>query len=86
MKNYKVIKENFLWEVWCILKVNESGCWYIPIDEVYKKHEWGEYISSIIIENSPDYFQRVYKVNLLTRTVYKVKEEAREMLEKQYKE
>lgn len=88
MKHYKVIKENFLWEVGAILEPT-SNCseykGYEPIDEVYKKHDGGEYISKNIVENSPDYFQRVYKVDLLTRTVYETKEKAKELLEKAFK-
>lgn len=85
MKYFKVIKENFLWEVGCILKPNGSDSGYAPIDDIYKKHDGGEYITTEIVENSPDYFQRVYKVDLITSVVYKVKEEAKAILEKGYK-
>lgn len=85
-KFYKVIKENFLRDIGAIIQTNSWLNWYEPIDEIYKKHEGNEYITSHIIENSPEYFQRVYAVNLLTKTVYKIKEQAKEMLEKQYKE
>ena len=83
MKYYKVIKENFLWDVGAILKLIEKG--YVPIDDIYKKHEGNEYITLNIVESSPDYFERVYKVDLATRVVYELKEKAKELLSKSYK-
>lgn len=85
MKFYKVIKENFLWEVGCILKINETGNGYVPTHDIYKKFEGSEYISVPIVENCPEYFQQVYEVNLVSRVVYEVKEKARELLESQFK-
>ena len=85
MKYFKVIKENFLWDVGCILETISDGGGYRPIDDIYKKHEGNEYITSHIVENSPEYFQRVFKVDLLTRTVYKIKTEAQALLQKEYK-
>lgn len=86
VKHYKIIKENFLWEVGGIVSAGNDGH-YLPISDFFKKHEnIDEYISSEIIENSSDYFQRVYPVNLLTKTVYKIREEAKELLERAYKD
>ena len=84
MKYFKVIKDNFLWETGAILKSNSSGDGYVPVDDIYKKHDGNEYITSHIIEESPEYFQRVYKVDLVTRVVYEVKDKAKELLTKQY--
>lgn len=85
-KFYKVIKENFLWEVGAVLKQNSNSNGYVPVDDIYKNHEdSNEYISAKIIEASPEYFQRVYKVNLVTQVVYEVKEKAKELVDKQYK-
>lgn len=86
MKYYRVIKDNFLWEVGCILKPNAYGNGYDPVHEIHKKHEGDEYITRSIVENSPDYFQRVYKVDLATRVVYEAKEKAKELLDKQFKD
>lgn len=36
-------------------------------------------------ESNSDWFQRVYEVNLVTKTVYKVREEALALIEKEYK-
>lgn len=90
MKYYKVIKENFLWEVGAILKHNQEsiGAGYKPVNDVYKKseHDRNEYISEEIVENCPEYFQRVYKVDLITKVVYETKDRAMELMGKNYKE
>lgn len=83
---FKVIKENFLWDVGCILKPIEGGSGFLPVDDVFKRHEGDEYISKHIIEDSPDYFQRVYKVDLISRVVYETKDRAKELLAKAWKE
>lgn len=82
MRYFKVIKENFLWDIGCVLRPCTNG--YSPIDDLYKKHDCDEYISTKIVENSPDYFERVYKVDLLTKTVYVLKDKAKELLSKDY--
>lgn len=88
-KYYRVIKENFLWEEGVIIKsfkANDGNNGYEPIDEVFKNEFVpSEYISAKIIENSPLYFERVYPVKLLTKTAFKVMDEAKEILKKEYK-
>lgn len=65
-KYYKVIKDNFLWEVGAILKWEahvEQNDGYAPIEDVwnkYKGEDEDEYVSEHIVENSPEYFERVY--------------------------
>lgn len=84
-KFYRVIKENFLWEVGAILKANNDGG-FVPVDDIFVKVDnTREYISTKIIENSPEYFERVYKVDLVSKVVYKLREEAKEILKKEYK-
>lgn len=86
MKFYKVIKENFLWDAGAILKQLDNGKGYVAKEDIYKKlPESDEYISNEIIENSPEYFQRVYEVNLATRVVYELKDRAKELLQEQFK-
>ena len=83
MKYYKVLKDNFLWINGAILKENDNKSGYIPIEDIYYKlDDIKEYISKKIIEETPEYFQRVYPVNLLTKTIYKLKEEALEIINK----
>jgi len=88
IKYYKVIKDNFLWEDGAILCLNSEGSTgegYSPINDIFKKHECNEYITANIVEESPDYFERVYKVDLATRIVYETKEKAKELIAGLYK-
>ena len=87
-KYYKVIKENFIWEVGAIITNENDSSGYEPVEEIYNVHPDAvdEYISSSVVENSPEYFQRVYKVDLVTRTVYEVKEKAKELLSRSFQE
>lgn len=84
MRYYQVVKENFLWEIGAILKPREDRPGYGPINDLYKKHENNEFVSSVIVENCPEYFERVYKVDLLTQVVYETKEKARKLMEAKY--
>lgn len=89
MKFYKVLKDNFLWEEGAVLKQtseddNFSG--YKQVDDIFCKNELTtEYISKQIVENQPDWFVRVYPVNLIKKTLYLCKEETKKMLLKEYK-
>ena len=82
MRYYRVIKDTFLWEEGAIItNKDNSSDQYRPIDDIYKKFEdSNEYISAMLIEKNPEWFERVYAVNLLTKTVYKVKNEAKALL------
>lgn len=88
-KFYRVIKENFLWEVGAILELIDSDGGYRPLDrnDIWDMSEFNgaEYISARIVENSPDYFERIYTVNLLSQTFYKAKAEAKEIINKAFK-
>ncbi len=86
-KFYRVVKENFLWEEGAILRLTEpNGDGYTPIDDLFKKHEGDEYITAEIVEKSPEYFERVYKVDLATRVIYETKDKAKELFSKQFKQ
>ena len=90
MKYYRVLQNTFLWEKGAIItndpKIGtDSG--YRAIDPIWNVTEdQTEYITSKIVEDKTNeaFFQRVYPVNLLTKTVYKLKEEAKEMLSKNH--
>lgn len=86
-KYYRVIKDTPQWEVGAILKNNSAGG-YVSIDELFNKdYLFSDYYEAkSVIEGAVDYFQRVYPVNLITRTVYKIKEEAKAAIAKQYTE
>lgn len=85
-KFYRVIKENPLWQVGAILENKDGG--YYPVDQTdiwdVTEVNGGEYLSERLVEVSPDYFQRVYAVNLLSKTVYKLKEEARQFYDETF--
>lgn len=89
-KYYKVLKDTFLWEKGAILKYDETAGasgGYEPINDIWSTEanaEANEYITAKNIENNPEWFERVYAVNLITKTVYKSKAEARELMEKEY--
>lgn len=89
MKYYKVIKEHPVWQIGTILKKEEKLSQYNAIDEIYLKdipgvnNSWGE--GAALVENCPEWFQRVYKVDTLTKVVYEVKEKALELLQKNFK-
>lgn len=87
MKYYRVIKDNFLWEDGAILKQNSDNSGYVPVDDIFCKIEHtNEYISKDIIEKSPEYFEKVYKVDLLTKVVYETKDRAKELITRGYKD
>jgi hypothetical protein len=85
-KFYKVIKDTPAWDVGAILKGDANG--YVSIEKLWDKEATkSDYkMSGSIVEGNPDFFQKVYPVNLLTKTVYKLKEEAKELIEKNYKD
>lgn len=60
---------------------------YLPINDIYEVNDFikGEYLSIEIIENNPDFFGRVYKINLIKSVVFKGREEAKKLLNKEYK-
>lgn len=61
---YRAIKDSFLWKKGAILELDEdkgSEGGYYAIEDVWDVVENGdEYISAFIIENNPDWFERIY--------------------------
>ena len=85
-KYYRVKKATFMWEEGAILS-NEGGG-YRTINDIWNAVNLGnEYITDHIIENpeNAQWFERVYKVDTVTRTVYEVKEKAKELLNRDFK-
>lgn len=83
-KYYKVIKENPLWEVGAILSDVDEPRGYMPIEDVWNKHDiLTEYLSSKIVEGSPDFFERVYK-SLADKMVYLTKEQFQKAFDKKF--
>lgn len=90
-KYYRVIKENFLWDVGAILEFhseyfNHGGYRAIhsmfAVQEAEDEDEW---ITAANVEKNADFFERVYKVNLATQVVYETKEKAKELIQSLYK-
>lgn len=89
-KYYKVLQDTFLWDKGAIItndpKIGTNGG-YRAVDPIFNKlDDQGEYISANIVEakENATFFERVYAVNLITKTVYKLKTQAKEMLNKEY--
>jgi hypothetical protein len=87
-KFYRVIKDVPAWELGAIVRKENDSDGYRTINKIwdkeYTKNDY--YESQTIVENATEYFQRVYPVNLITKTVYKLKAEAKELLAKNYSE
>lgn len=91
-KFYRVVKDHPMWEVGTILhNVDEHGAPspnYYPIDELFVKDiegvdfSWRE--GGELVENQPEWFERVYKVSILKQAKYLSKEAARKVHEKLY--
>lgn len=57
---YRVKKDNFLWKKDAILKKNYEGNGYVAVDNLYTLlYTENEYISSRIVENSPEWFEPI---------------------------
>ncbi len=87
-KHYQVLEDNFLWQKGAILKQDEDGEGYRPIDDLWDTTEenGNEYISARIIEapENKQYFQRVYVMSKGKKVLYLTKEKAREASSKFY--
>lgn len=92
MKYYRVIKENFLWDVWAILERKsypDRGHHYAAISEVFVKNEPPinrsfEVISEYVVENQPEYFERVYNTDTVLWQLYKTKDQMKAYLVEKY--
>lgn len=87
-KYYKVIKDMPAMQKGGIFVKKEGSSEYSPLNDLHvqpcleNRGNWTEL--SAVVENSPEFFTRVYPVNLLTKIVYKSKEEAREIFSKEH--
>ena len=80
-KYYRVKKDTFIWEEGAILEYDSSLSFtshggYRPIEDIWDttEHNGGEYISAPIIENNPDWFEKVYK-DKVNKVLFITKEE-----------
>lgn len=89
MRYYKVIKDHPYWEVGAIIKGGD-GDNYCPTDDLFLKDidglTTGNYVEDVVVENSPDFFERVYQVSVLKRVKYLSKADARKVTAQSYKD
>lgn len=87
-KFYTLLKATYALEAGAILK--KEGDKYKAVSDIWNTEAAegktpsisAEYVEA---ESNKEWFQRVYAVNLLTKTVYKVKAEALELMNKEFK-
>lgn len=92
MRYYRVIKDHPLWDVGAILSNEDNSDNYRPISDIFTKEldvkgqsfeSWTE--GRELVENQPEFFERVHKVNVLKQAKYVTKTEARKLHDKLYK-
>lgn len=85
-KYYRVKKDTAGLEAGAILKFEGNG--YKPISDIWNTDavENGHtvYLVGYGVEHAPDWYERVYPINLLSKVVYKLKAEAKELMNKEH--
>jgi len=91
-KYYRVKRDSFLWDKGAILEYRKESDDYNEgyhcIDDIWDatEHNEGEYIATRdIIEKNPTWFERVYQVNVLKKTMYLLKGEAKKVISDTHK-
>ena len=91
MRYYKIIKDHPLWINDAIISDNRTeNNNYYPIDEIFYKdvpnipniETW--YEGKEIVENSPEFFERVYKVEDSKNIFYETKEKALKFIQDKF--
>lgn len=88
---YRAIKDSFLWREGAILAFqgsSGSSGGYCPIEDIWDATEFNgdEYISTDIIENSPDWFERVYPLQRGGKVRFSTKEETKEAYKEEFEQ
>jgi len=82
-KFYRVIKDLPQWSEGAIVKLDDGGyvtisdLWNTEATDIAEKDDDTICIRAKVVENSPEYFERVYEVGVLGKTKYLAKEAAR---------
>lgn len=93
-KYYRVLKDTPLWsESAIIVQEQENGQWFSAIEdywdtegsEAMRKDGDTPYMDSRIVENNPDFYERVYEMTTLGKMVFVTKEEAKKQAAKFFK-
>lgn len=91
-KFYRVIKDHPLWEIGAILEGKKQttgdGLNYSPISGIWQKIEkcsenWWE--GDELVENQPEWFERVYEVGVLGKAKYLSKAAAQKAHDELYR-
>lgn len=91
-KYYRVKKDTFMWDEGAILKYDGSlggHGGYQPVSDIWNAidlKDVDEYISGHIIENNPEWFERVYEISVFGKITYGTKEAAKAAATKLFKE
>lgn len=91
-KYYQVIKDTPAWEVGAIIQqgTGDESKRYYAISDLWDTPAATEctnyYEAASVVENAPDYFQRVYEISVLGKAKYLVKDQAKKAHDKLYKE
>jgi hypothetical protein len=89
-KFYRVKKDTYFWTAGAILKLNSNGkyeavddIWNVDGNEVFNKcMNSGICEKAELVENAPDWFERVYKVSSLRGMSYVIKDKMKELMSK----
>lgn len=88
-KYYKILKDTPSWSAGAIVTNEENSARYSTVSDVYCRagtdSTWYESANVIESLENDEWFERVYKVDLLSRVVYETKERAKELMEKAFK-
>ncbi len=87
-KFYRVKKDTYIWQAGAILKLNDSGkysatddIWNVEGNDVFnKKLADGVCEAREIVENAPDWFERVYSVKSFKGMYFVVKDKMKDLL------
>lgn len=87
-KFYRLKKDTPALNAGAILKKGDCDSDYQPISDIWDtdacESNNRSYFTAYVVEHAADWYERVYPVNLLTKTVYKLKAEAMEAMNKEY--
>lgn len=87
-KYYRVKKDTPMWIEGAIIFNSDYSEKYRATQDIWTRVEgtegWTE--GDKLVENNPDWYERVYPIDLITKTVYKLKEQALEFYSKQVTE
>lgn len=90
-KFYRAVQDNPGITKGAIIEKAQGSSIYAPVSDLYHQEAIpdGEKVvfadfADFVVEKNPQWFEKVYPVNLLTKTVYKLKSEALDAINKEY--